>query len=123
MLVVCVAGCGGRVSMPVKLVQPLDDVLTCDHLQAEYENNLKRMHELAGERADQMRDNIGWTASFLTAGPIFLDLKDTEKKEGKALAERNVRLHDLAVAKTCSSALPISTESAVVAPSLLSKTK
>jgi hypothetical protein len=91
------SACGGRVSRPIELVQSIDPQLSCLHLEAEHGNNRKRMSELLGERSDQMRDNMGW----IVASPLFLDLKDTEKKEAKALVDRNARLVSLAKEKSC----------------------
>jgi hypothetical protein len=97
-----VAGCGGRVSRPVALTTTLDQQLSCAHLKAEYENNMFRIDELVGERHAQMRDNVGF-AALLLSGPLFLDLKDTEKKEIAALMDRNTRLGQLGTNKSCPS--------------------
>ncbi len=104
-LVLVASACGGRVSHPIQLIQPIDDQLTCDHLQAEYSNNQYRVRELLGERADQMRDNVGFIATSI----LFIDLKDTERKEITAAQARNQRLSSLAKAKTCDPNLPVMT--------------
>jgi hypothetical protein len=100
--------CGGRVARPVETVTSIDAMLTCDHLQAEFENNLKRFSELTNERKTQMRDNVG----LIAAAPLFLDLKGTEKKESAALTARNIRLRELALAKSCPGNLSILSQSA-----------
>lgn len=91
------AGCGGRVAQPVQLTRAVDPSLTCDHLKAEYDNNLKRRVELTGESADKVGNNIG----ILLISPLFLDLSDTQKIEVKALLARNGRLEELARGRQC----------------------
>jgi hypothetical protein len=95
-LLVGLAGCGGRVALPVQTVQAIDPQLTCDHMSAEFDNNARRGRELAGEKGDSTRDNLG----FITM-PLFLDIDDTQKKELAALIARNARLQELAAAKSC----------------------
>jgi len=95
--VLALAGCGGRVAQPVQLTRAIDSSLTCDHLKAEYDNNLKRRIELTGESADKVGNNIG----ILLISPLFLDLSDTQKIEVKALLARNGRLEELAQGKQC----------------------
>lgn len=90
-------GCGGRVAQPVQLTRDIDPSLTCDHLKAEYDNNLKRRVELTGESADKVGNNIG----ILLVSPLFLDLSDTQKVEVKALLARNERLQQLAAKRQC----------------------
>ena len=90
-------GCGGRVAMPVALVRDVDPQLSCDHLQAEYDNNARRSLELSGESSAKVGDNLG----LLLVSPLFLDLSDTQKVELKALVARNDRLKSLASAKGC----------------------
>lgn len=91
------AGCGGRVAQPIQLTRDIDPSLTCDHLKAEYDNNLKRRVELTGESADKVGNNIG----ILLISPLFLDLSDTQKVEVKALLARNGHLEELARGKQC----------------------
>lgn len=91
------AGCGGRVAQPIQLTRDIDPSLTCDHLKAEYDNNLKRRVELTGESADKVGNNIG----ILLISPLFLDLSDTQKVEVKALLARNGHLEELAKGKQC----------------------
>ncbi len=83
--------------MPVQLVRDVDPGLDCDHLQAEYDNNMHRRVELTGESADKVGNNIG----LLLVSPLFLDLSDTQKIEVKALLDRNERLKNLAAARNC----------------------
>ena len=90
-------GCGGRVAMPVPLTRDVDPQLSCDHLQAEYDNNVRRSLELAGESSAKVGDNLG----LLLVSPLFLDLSDTQKVELKALVDRNERLKSLAAARGC----------------------
>lgn len=94
---VALSGCGGRVAVPVKVFQDIDAQLSCEHLKAEYNNNISRVAELTGESSDKVRDNIG----LLLVSPLFLDLSGTQKTEVKALNERNQRLKDLSVQKQC----------------------
>ncbi|WAC48584.1 hypothetical protein OVA03_01210 [Asticcacaulis sp. SL142] len=94
---VVLSGCGGRVAVPVQVFKDVDAQLTCDHLQAEYNNNIRRVGELTGESSDKVRDNIG----LLLVSPLFLDLSGTQKTEVTALHERNKRLQGLSAQKQC----------------------
>ncbi len=91
------AGCGGRVAQPLQMTRDIDPSLTCDHLRAEYDNNLRRRTELTGESSDKVRDNLG----MLLASPLLLDLSDSQKIEAKSIVERNLHLEDLARQKNC----------------------
>ena len=91
------AGCGGRVAQPLQVTRDIDPSLTCDHLRAEYDNNLRRRVELTGESADKVGNNIG----ILLVSPLFLDLSDSQKIEAKSIIERNLHLEDLARQKNC----------------------
>jgi len=99
------AGCGGRVAQPIQLTRDIDPSLTCDHLKAEYDNNLKRRVELTGESADKVGNNIG----ILLVSPLFLDMSDTQKVEVKALLARNGHLEELARGKQCPALAPVQT--------------
>ena len=89
--------CGGRVSTPITAVQEIDSLLTCQHLRAEISNHEKRAKELLGEKKDQGANNLG----FLITSPLFLDFNDTEKKEIKALADRDAHVAELQKQKNC----------------------
>ena len=89
--------CGGRVIQPIETTRTIDPMLSCAHIAAELDNNGKRAKELLGERKDQGVNNLG----FLITSPLFLDFSDTEKKEIKALAERNIHLADLQKLRSC----------------------
>lgn len=97
---VSLTACGGRVAHPVSSNLSIDDKLSCDHLWAEYENNLKRVAELAGERGESNRDNAG----MLLVSPLLIDLGNTERKEIDAIKVRNSRLGELAAGRQCSNA-------------------
>ncbi|WBV43815.1 hypothetical protein [Pseudoroseomonas cervicalis] len=60
--------------------------------------NETRIRELAGERRSATNNNFGM---LLAAGPLALDLNDTQQREAEALQRRNVRLVELAQARGC----------------------
>ncbi len=95
------AGCGGRATMPVNVVNSFDDKLSCTHLQGEFENNQKRLAELRGESSMKGANNLGMLALNPLAGAMFLDLSDTQKVEAKAIHDRSLKLIDLMKQRAC----------------------
>lgn len=96
-LALFLGACGGRVAQPVETVRAVDTRLSCDHLQGEFNNNLKRLQELTQERRSAEANNVGW----LLGGPLFMDLSDTERQEATAILSRNERLTYLMKQKKC----------------------
>lgn len=97
-LALAVAACGGRKSEIVPLERSYDDLLSCDHLLAEYDVNLKKAAALLGERSSEIENNFG----LLLIAPLFLDFSGIEKKEIEALVLRNQELLRLMQANNCS---------------------
>ena len=88
---------------PVDEVNNFDSLLTCDHLESEYQVNLEKIEDISGERIDKADDNVAWILFM----PLFLDFSDSEKKEIESLIIRNQRLVDLAEEKNCEDLTPI----------------
>lgn len=97
LFVFAVSACGGRVANPTPLETDLDDRLSCAHHAGEYENNIKRLEELTGERREAFTNNLG----FLLVSPLFLDFTSTRRVEADALVARNQRLESLMTGKGC----------------------
>ena len=99
--IVFLTGCGGRVSRPVEAVTAYDGLLDCEHLQAEKEVNRDRARGLTGE---QKLDTFNSLGLLIMTGPIFLNLKDSEKTELRAFAAREQVLDGLIAKKGCTGA-------------------
>jgi hypothetical protein len=98
MVVGAVTACGGRVANPVSAANPWDGQLDCVHLKAELDVNRARVADLAGEAKNSAANNVG----LFLVNPLFLDLKDSEKAEIRAFAEREKTLKRLMDEKSCS---------------------
>ncbi len=81
---------------------PLDDRLTCAHLQGELATNRARLAELGQETERRGRDSIGTVLLIGVAGAMFVDSGNTQKTESEALERRNTRLEALAAERGCS---------------------
>jgi hypothetical protein len=97
-LALATAACGGRASEEVPLERSFDGRLSCDHLEAEYDVNLKKAEALVGERSSETANNFG----LFLLSPIFMDFSGVEKKEIEALAGRNAKIIRLMNTKNCS---------------------
>ncbi len=97
LVLLMLASCGGRVGNIVSETRNIDSILTCGHMAAEFENNLDTVKDIAKEKTAQEVNNLG----LLIAMPLFLDLKNTERKEILALQKRNERLSMLLQEKNC----------------------
>jgi hypothetical protein len=99
-----VAGCGAREPQAVPAQSPLDDRLSCLHLQGEHAANRARLLELTAEAERRGRDSIGMVLAGGIAGALFIDPGETQRAEAAALERRNERLRELGAARGC--ALP-----------------
>lgn len=98
------SACGGRPANPVAMVQPSDDKMNCQLLQAEYGSNESRARTLAGEKTEAEQQNAAKVAGVLLVGlPALLtvDTQKTEETEIRALKERNDHLARLMATKEC----------------------
>ena len=95
---ILLAGCGGRVAIPVQTSQSSDSVLTCSHISAEMKSIQQYIAELTQADSDKAGHNVG---TLLLIGPFWLDATDTEKKEILTIHARNKRLAELGEAKNC----------------------
>jgi hypothetical protein len=101
------AACGGRPASPVATVQPADDKMNCQLLQAEFGSNESRARTLAGEKTEAEQQNAAKVAGVLLVGlPALLtvDTQKTEETEIRALNERNDYLARLMATKACPNA-------------------
>lgn len=80
---------------------PLDDRLSCPHLQGELAANQARLAELAQEAERRGRDSIGMVLAGGIAGALFIDAGETQRAEAEALTRRNARLRELAATRDC----------------------
>ena len=96
-MMIGLSACGGRVAHPIAETRVLDAQLSCTHLRGEYDNNVYRIAELAGERQASMVNNAGW----MIASPLLLDLSDTVRTETEALIARNEHIKSLIEDRGC----------------------
>jgi hypothetical protein len=95
------AACGAREARPVAEISPVDNQLTCEHLQGEIQVNQLRMTELTGEADRRGRDSVGMVLAAGLVGLAFADSGQTQRLEITALTQRNMRLSTLAAARDC----------------------
>ena len=91
-------GCAGRAPELVPIVQPTDQVASCDQIMAEINANNQRMSDLAGEEGMKVTQNVAAGVVGIFIWPVWfgMDFQDAAGKEGKALSQRNEYLGKLA---------------------------
>ncbi len=95
------AGCGARQALPVAEQSPLDDRLSCGHLQGELAANEARLVELRDESERRGRDSFGMILAAGATGLLFLDDGSTQRSETEALGRRNERLRAMIGGRPC----------------------
>jgi hypothetical protein len=92
------AACAGRAPAPVAVVQPVDETMTCDAVQAEVNANTQRIAELGTEQGAKVAQNVvAGVAGAVFILPLFLmDFQNAAGKEEAALKSRNDYLATLA---------------------------
>lgn len=115
------AGCGGRTSHPVTAQSQLDARLSCAHLGAEEEANMRQIEDLRDERVEnRIRSASRIPGALLSGNPfslIFLaDPSTAIYDEISALERRNQRIEQLVFDKKCGETPPSDPRIAAVTP-------
>ena len=97
-LAVLTAACAGREPNPVATVQPIDDTMNCEVIQAEVNSNTQRIAELGPEQSNKVAQNIaaGVTGAIFLLPLFLMDFQNAAGKEEAALKSRNDYLATLA---------------------------
>ena len=96
-------GCGGRSANPVASYQPGDEQRSCTGLQAEIASNEQEIIRLLPyENAAGKNVALGVAGVFFIVPFFFMDFKDAEELEIRALRQRNQRLREIAYNNECS---------------------
>lgn len=92
------SACAGRAPNPVAVVQPVDETMNCEAIQAEVNANTQRIAELGTEQGAKVAQNVvAGTAGLFLIVPFFLmDFQNAAGKEEAALKSRNDYLANLA---------------------------
>ncbi len=102
-LLLVLAACGGRSANPIASYQPGDEKRSCDGLRMEVANNEQEIAKLLPyEDATGKNVALGVTGFFLIIPLFFMDFKDAEEIEIRALRKRNQWLREVASNKDCS---------------------
>jgi hypothetical protein len=97
-----VVSCGGRNPNPVARYQLGDENRACEGLRMEVAHNEQEIIKLLPyEDATGKNVALGVTGFFLIVPLFFMDFKDAEELEIKALRDRNVWLREVAHRKSC----------------------
>ena len=96
--VVFASACAGRAPAPVAVVQPVDETMSCDAIQAEVNANTQRIAELGSEQGAKVAQNVaaGVAGAFLILPFFLMDFQNAAGKEEAALKSRNDYLANLA---------------------------
>jgi hypothetical protein len=96
--VLLASACAGRAPAPVAVVQPVDETMNCDAIQAEVNANTQRIAELGSEQGAKVAQNVaaGVAGAFLIVPFFLMDFQNAAGKEEAALKSRNDYLATLA---------------------------
>ena len=96
-----IAGCGGRVANPIPMDLPEDDTRSCQWISL-HMNQLDSDMRKALPRTDKTGTNLICIAgAFLVVPLFFLDLKGADKTEYDAMRNRYNHLLAIAAEKNC----------------------
>ncbi len=99
---IALSACGGRSPNPVSRYQIGDEKRACEGLKLEVAHNEQEIIKLLPyEDATGKNIALGVTGFFLVVPLFFMDFKDAEELEIKALRDRNLWLRELASRKDC----------------------
>ena len=92
------AACAGRAPAPVAVVQPIDETMSCEAIQAEVNANTQRIAELGSEQGAKVAQNVvaGVTGAFFILPLFLMDFQNAAGKDEAALKSRNDYLATLA---------------------------
>ena len=95
---ILLSACAGRAPELTPLVQPTDQVATCDQIMTEIKANNARITDLANEEGWKVGQNVAAGVVGLVIWPVWfgMDFQDAAGKEGKSLSQRNEYLGTLA---------------------------
>ncbi len=97
------AGCGGRSPNPVASYQPGDEQRSCTGLKTEVASTEQEIIRLLPyEDAAGKNVALGVAGVFLIVPFFFMDFKDAEELEIRALRQRNQHLRAIAYDNGCS---------------------
>jgi hypothetical protein len=105
--VIFVSACAGRAPNPVATVQPIDETMNCEAIQAEVNSNTQRIAELGSEQGAKVAQNVvmGIAGLFLILPWFLMDFQNAAGKEEAALKSRNDYLASMA-RQRCSQPAP-----------------
>lgn len=97
-----VAGCGGRTPNPIVQYQPGDEKRSCEGLKSEIAYNEAEIGRLLPyEDATGKNVALGVTGALFIVPLFFMDFKDAEEIEVRALRRRNQWLREVASNNDC----------------------
>ena len=96
--VMLTAACAGRAPAPVAVVQPVDETMSCEAIQAEVNANTQRIAELGTEQGAKVAQNVvaGVAGAFFILPLFLMDFQNAAGKDEAALKSRNDYLATLA---------------------------
>jgi hypothetical protein len=106
--VIAVAACAGRDPQMVQIVQPMDQHMDCNAINAEVYANNVRIQQLQTESSNTTGKNIafGVVGAILFWPALFaMDFKDGAGKDAQALQARQGYLASLMASKRCTPGL------------------
>lgn len=97
------ASCAGRAPAPVAVVQPMDNTLTCQAIQAEVASNNDKIASLGSEKGAKVAQNVAAGVVGLFIWPVWfaMDFQGAAGTEMKALQDRNAYLATKANTERC----------------------
>lgn len=97
-LILALAGCGGRTPQPITVASRYDNNLSCADLEAEIDQNTARLQALANEKGVTLTKNVAVGAAGLLFFPVWfaLDLNDAAGQEISQLQARQTYLAEMA---------------------------
>ena len=104
LLCMAVTGCAGRSAVPVATMQPYDNQLSCQQIQAEIAGNETQALQLSGQNESAHNSNValGVVGAILFWPALFaIDAGDAEKVEMQALHDRNQHLSEVYTQEGC----------------------
>ena len=101
-ILLTLSGCGGKAPDPIAQYQPGDEDRSCEGLKSEIAANEAEISKmLPGEDATGKNVALGVAGAFLLVPWFFMDFKEGEAIEIKALRRRNQWLREVASEKDC----------------------
>ncbi|WP_431304331.1 hypothetical protein [Sediminicoccus sp. BL-A-41-H5] len=104
LVIACVVGlsaCAGRAPAPVAVVQPIDNTMDCQAIQAEIAANTARISDLGSESGAKVAQNVaaGVAGAFFILPLFLMDFQGAAGIDQRALESRNQYLGTLAATR------------------------